>query len=224
MLLGRLTVGTIGIMGGVPVVPTTFARSFSDLLEFNRTQLLQPNEETKVVWATVSTHAIARNSLVHEREGEWLFLLDTDMSFPPDALARLLRTMRGTNAEVVCGLYHFGSPPYLPVLYAYLEGRGYQNLVKWDEERPFLVGATGGGCLLVKSSVFEHVGEDPFTIVPPFGTDDFPFFEKCREQGIEVVCDPRVKCGHLRMVAMGEEQYRAAVGDVPTLYVDVLEA
>jgi hypothetical protein len=221
MLLGRLTIGTIGIMGGVPVVPTEFAKCLCNLQEFNRTNLLAPNEEIKTVWATVSTHAIARNSLVEQREGDWLFMLDTDMTFEPDTLARLLRVAEETQTDVVCGVYHFGSPPYLPVMYAWVEALGnYQQLVKWEDSGPFAIGASGGGCLLVKSTVFDRIGGNPFAVAPPFATDDFPFFEKCRVAGITCACDPRVKCGHLRMVPIGEEQYRGAVGDVAAIRLE----
>ena len=220
MLLGRLTVGTIGIMGGVPVVPTAFARCFADMLEYNHTQVLQPNEEVKLVWATVSTHAVARNGLVKECEGDWMLMLDTDMAFEPDLLQRLLRTMEDTGEGVVCGVYHLGSPPYLPIMYVYVEGHGFQQLVKWEGEGPFKIGASGGGCLLVKSSVFDALAEDPFTVAPPWATEDFSFFDKARLAGITCVCDPRVKCGHLRMVAIGEDEYKAAVGEVQAIRLE----
>lgn len=211
MLIGRRIIGTIGVMGGVPWQFTEFCKCYGDLLAFNATNLTRPDEEIKRVWATVSTHAVARNGLVDEREGDWLLFLDCDMHFDPDLLGRMLRTAEQYSCPVLTGVYHYGVPPHLPVLYQW-DGKGFSQIAKFDNTEPFLVGGGGGGCLLVQNWVFDRIEEafpdrGPFTIEPPYGTDDLPFYAKCHQLGIPVGCDPRVQCGHLRVTAIGQEQH-----------------
>lgn len=207
MLIGYQIKGTIGAMAGIPALWRDWALCYADMVEFNRANWLQPNEQVKRVWAGVSTHEIARNGIAEEREGEWTWFTDCDTTFPPDTLMRLVRTLDEGGVDVVCAPYPFGAKPHAPVIYAWNdEIDDFQLVAKWRDEdsyQPFLVAGAGGGCLLVRNSVFDRLevefpGMGPFAIEGKYRTDDLPFFFKCHKLGIKVACDPRIEVGHLR--------------------------
>lgn len=206
MVYGRKVLGTVGVMSGIPYVPTEFLWSFQKMTIYNERFITLANEDILYIGATVSFHSVARNSLVERCEGEWLFMLDTDQRFDADVLGRLLYSFNEYNLDVISGVYYQKSSPYCPVVYRYNnELGGFQIISGFEVDNITKVDAVGGGCLLVRKSVFDNIErelkEKPFDIKPPLG-EDLSFFARCRELGIEVWCDPRVEIGHLRMKAV----------------------
>lgn len=209
MVYGRKIIGTVGVMSGVPYIPTEFLWSFQKMSIYNERFVTLPDEEILYIGATVSFHSVARNSLVERCEGEWLFMLDTDQQFDADVLGRLLYSLNEYNLDVISGVYYQKNPPYCPVVYRYSdELGGFQIISKFGFDDITKVDAVGGGCLLVRRKVFEKIEsemkEKPFDIRPPLG-EDLSFFARCRELSIEVWCDPKVEVGHLKMKAIGKK-------------------
>lgn len=209
MTYGRKIMGTVGVMSGIPTVPTNFLWSFQKMSLYNERHVTLPNEEIYYIGAPYSLHCAARNSLVNKAEGEWLFMLDTDQEFDADVLGRLLYTMNEYDLDVVTGVAYQKGSPYLPLVYIYDEElEGFQILSKIDSEDIVKVGAAGGGCLLVKNYIFEKIkqelNEEPFDMMSPLG-EDLSFFERCRQLDIEVWCDPKVEVGHLKFSSVHKE-------------------
>lgn len=212
--------GLVGLMAGVPSVPTPFAMSLARMVVYNERWVAPPNADIRYVPAGHSYHASARNSLANQRQGEWTLMLDTDQEFAPDTLGSLLRTMNAHEMDVVTGVYYQKGPPHMPLVYRAREEGGFQILSEFPDDKPFRVAAAGAGCLLIRNTVFDRIeaagDEGPFSIRPPL-SEDLSFFDRLLELDIEVWCDPRVQTGHLQSVAITAEDHRRAVGGMETI-------
>ncbi len=178
---------------------------------------------TKIRGASVD---YARNQIVSKLEKDWLFFMDSDQTFPPETLERLL----SWDLPIVSGLY-FKSPG-LPVPHAYkymweeekkaggpsdhfymaLIDETVQYLSRFREQikdglatallpttREDLIecDGVGGGCLLVHRRVFEAI-EPPYFQCNPgtFIGEDFYFCRKAQAAGFKIYVDPGILCGH----------------------------
>ena len=104
--------GTIGVMAGIPWLPTAFVLSVLRMQQYNAEHIATEGSMIEWDFAGGSEHASARNGFAKDYRGEWLLMLDTDHVFAPDLLHRLLNTMyhAGPDAEplpVVCAAYTY---------------------------------------------------------------------------------------------------------------------
>lgn len=110
--------------------------------------------------------------------------IDSDMSFPPDGLVRLL----AHDKDIVGAFYPQKVPPYKTV--------GHPETLADAESGAKLIKATiiGGGFVLAKREVYERI-EDPWYEErywagnAGLGSDDVVFSHKCRLAGIELWAD-----------------------------------
>ena len=153
--------------------------------------------------ANHGSQADARNELVDNMQGDWLFMIDTDMSFEPDTFEKILKLAQENNLEVVSGLYYQRQSPYHPVAYTLKDGKYYS----WDPKEikdldlvPSM--GVGGGCLLVKSTVFkrikEELGEKPFSVIPPL-SEDLSFCKRLEKLDIQPYIAVNIEVGHLAL-------------------------
>lgn len=213
MLHGKRVIGTVGIMGGVPFVHTPFARFLADLIQYNAHYLCQPNEQVRYVWADVSYHVSARNSLVLKSMGDWILMLDCDQVADPDVLVRLLNSMESIGCDVLTAAYFFKTEPHLPIIYKWDEDQGGLRSIAKMPDGPFRIDGCGGGCLLVKTPVYDLLREDgggPFDVIAPY-SEDLSFAVRCRQHEIEMWCDPRIESRHLSLQQVGTACYRNSV-------------
>lgn len=162
--------------------------------------------------ATVSLHDFARNSIVEQMKGDWLWMTDTDHKFDPDTLARMLFFMNKFNLDVVTALYRHRAEPGCPVIYQWDEENVFLNPIgNWSQDVDVIeIGSAGAGCLLVRASVFARIrkelGEQPFTRFDHYG-EDHAFFKRCQKLGIAVHALTRVESPHLQIQALEMEDY-----------------
>jgi hypothetical protein len=210
MLYTKRCIGTVAYLGGVPSVFEEFCWSFANLVQFNAESLCRPGEFVHYERSRYSFHAGARNELVDKFRGDWLLQLDTDHTFEPDLLYRMLHRMEQYQVDVVTGLYCKRGAPHEPVIFLHHPSGYYAHVADWEGSTPFLVDAAGGGCLLVKRSVFDRIRDElhiaPFAISPPL-TEDLSFFERLRKLKIPVLCDPRIEARHLNVAPVGLRDY-----------------
>jgi glycosyltransferase involved in cell wall biosynthesis len=159
----------------------------------NTTRDLLP--DVKISFATGSSSLIhdLRRDLVNDAlkfEADWVFFLDDDMRFPPDALVRLLRHRR----DIVGCNYVTRSIPPKPTAKMIAPDAMRFTMVPTLETDAGLaeVDALGFGCILINTRVFKampqpwfsmpwvpqlgyHVGEDVFFCVAA-GKHDFKVF------------------------------------------------
>lgn len=149
---------------------------------------------------------------------EWLCMVDSDMTPPPDAVLRLLEAPEGVG--VSGALYKGRRPPFkYEAARTLLEGWGAVDPLA-PTDRPghkmhFLsedevagagrwldVDAVGFGCVVIRRAVLERL--TPPRFVPsrrtPFDWDtgeDFNFCIRARDAGFGVVVDTHLRAGHL---------------------------
>lgn len=126
---------------------------------------------------------------------DYLFAVDSDMSFAPDTLKKLL----AHNVDVVSGLY-IQRKPGQHILEIYRNGRNvpYQD-IKGQGLVP--VDGCGFGCVLVKSDVIRAIGYPQFVYKSALDhantvSEDTYFCLKAKEKGYKIWADTTIQCGH----------------------------
>lgn len=201
MLIGRSTIGTVAYLGGILAIPEPFVKAWGDMIQYNSEYLVGATERILYTRSTVSYHAFARNSLVEQMKGDWLFMLDTDILFEPDILARMLHKMNKYDVKVLAGMYPYKSYPHAPVMYG-KDPKKKKTFVLGDWDRTIeimQIHSAGAGCLLIHKSVIEKIQEtkeQPFDIVEPF-SEDISFFRRLEKLGIKAYTAPDIELKHL---------------------------
>lgn len=204
-----ITVGTIGIMGGVPEIPTPFARSLLEMTMFNNEYLLGADQQIFHNIAIMSYHSSARNHLVFNMRGDWMLMLDTDQTFEPDLLTRLKWVLDKNNIDVLTGLYFKKYPPYDPVIYTDTGEWVLEPILDYPKDKEiFEIDSAGAGCLLVKAKVYNAI-IDQFKAMPfleiPNNSEDHSFFWRLKQLGIKAYCAPHIQCNHLEWREVKQE-------------------
>lgn len=216
LIHGRRPLGTVAYIA-TPFVPEAFMWSFAQLLTCCAEYVAPNGYYIHPDHATGSGQIIARNELVKKMQGDWLLQIDSDHTFEPDLLLRMLTLFENNKLDVLTGIYHYKQPPHNPVLFQYEDGK-YKAILGWDrhdEVKLLPIGAAGGGCLLVRRKVFDRIRNEqnamPFDQCPPSLYDDFNFFERCRLLGIKCWCAPHVEALHLGIQGYGSADYDAGM-------------
>ena len=192
-------------------VPALFAQSLA---------LLAKPENTTLAFRLGSLIYTSRNELANmaiQNGSDYIFWMDSDMTFPQDALIRMIATLEEKNLDILTGLYFRRVPPYTPVLFDRLELNG--NICSWSEFHHipadvFEIGGCGFGCLLMRTDVFFD-GQARFgNMFTPVGNngEDIAFCCRAREMGYKIWCDPQIRCGHVGYVQVTDEFFKAYNG------------
>ena len=161
--------------------------------------------------------AVNRNNAARAMQGDWLWCLDDDSIFQPDALERLLPRL--SEIDIVAPMCVRRSLPYDVLAYVWgADGVAYpisqppgSGLVMADQ-------VTTMGALIARS-VFERLEEPWFRVGQgdmEHNQDDTDFMRRARLAGIRIGCDTDVLMGHTtRMVVWPgpDDQITVAVGD-----------
>ncbi|MBX3502804.1 MAG: glycosyltransferase [Alphaproteobacteria bacterium] len=145
-----------------------------------------------------SNLARSRNNLVRralERRADWALWFDSDMTFPPDTIDRLL----SHNEPIVGATYRRRNDPKGSVIGPMLPDQA------GVPEDMTAMGYLGMGCVLVSMRVFADVPEPWFNFDETPGREtgeDRWFFERAREAGYRVLCDDwlTTQVGHIGCV------------------------
>lgn len=140
-----------------------------------------------------------RNNIANfAKSYDYLFAVDSDISFPSDTLTRLL----AHNVDLVSGIYMKKrlEPVEYEIYQKDKQGKLCTTVPK--SQKLFEIDACGFGCVLIKTSVFSrlevpyfyNVGYDTSTL--PM-SEDLYFCKKLRYAGIKMWADPAVVCGHI---------------------------
>ena len=218
MILGKKILGTIGAMGGVPAVLNPFMWSLVQMVQYNQEYVCGENEIIHYVQAPTSFHAESRNYLVDNCYGDWLLMLDTDHSFEPDILNRMLKVMYENNIYVLSAIYQYKQDPYPPVLFMKNNNDSEDKkknpfllISEWDRSLDLLqVGSCGAGCLLIRKVVLDKIKnelkENPFDILPPH-SEDHSFFKRLDKLNIPVFVAMDIECNHLMIKKIELKDY-----------------
>lgn len=137
-----------------------------------------------------------RNLIAHWASNyDYLFAVDSDMSFAPDTLKKLL----AHDKDVVSGLY-IQRKPGQHILEIYRNGTN----VPYNDIRGLgliEVDGCGFGCVLVKSDVIRSIGYPQFVYKSALDhaytvSEDTYFCLKAKEKGFRIWADTSILCGH----------------------------
>ena len=196
------------------MVHTEFMRS---LLQMKRV-----GDEVGFVISSSSLVYDARNNLAKqaiENGFDRILWLDSDMSFNPDLMARLMADMDENNLEIVGGIYFARKAPVVPVCYqkvGYFHNEETEevtpaalNYYDYPQDQLFPVEGIGFGAVLVSVDLVKRVQDKfglPFSPILGFG-EDLSFCIRARDVGATIMCDSRVKCGHVGQYIFDEAMY-----------------
>ena len=138
---------------------------------------------------------------------DYLWAVDSDITFPPDTLKKLL----SQNAPMISAVYRQRIAQQEIIELYKPNGAGGVVNMSWDELRNrgiVEIAATGFGCVLINSEVFKkikyphfeyHVALDHNNTV----SEDTDFCSKARAAGFQIFADTSILCGHI-----GQFDYR----------------
>lgn len=131
---------------------------------------------------------------------DYLFSVDSDISFSPDTLIKLLRHDR----DVVSGLY-IQRKPGLHVLEVYEHNdRGGVSNIPYEKIKGrglVEIAGCGFGCTLVKAEVLRAIGYPQFEYHSAIDhkhtvSEDVDFCRKARNKGFKIWADTDIQCNH----------------------------
>lgn len=173
---------------------------------------------------------LAVKYMLDQTDHEWLFFVDTDMGFNPEALDRLLFAADPVERPVVGGLCfamkHVGGDGKggfivrpMPTLYMWAEhaeqGVGFANRFRYPPETLVRVAGTGAAFLLIHRGVLEVIrqvdGDHWFDLrTYDDGTsvsEDLSFCWRVGQLGARIFVHTGVKTTHHKQVWLGEDAY-----------------
>jgi hypothetical protein len=138
-----------------------------------------------------------RNGLVKKflayGKADWLWMVDSDMTFRPDTVERLLEFADPVKAPIVGGLcFGFDDKANIqPTLFGLVGDESAPQVIRYHEWPPdsmFQVAATGTACLMVHKSAFERIRDVqlPQRKGRPGFNDAFPWFQETEHDGTAV--------------------------------------
>jgi GT2 family glycosyltransferase len=137
---------------------------------------------------------------------DWLWMVDTDVDFPPDTLARLVAAADPDTRPVIGALCHTLDSDGQPFATCYSVERGKQPVVIPPAEDSLMrVDATGCACLLVHRSVLAMMGNFPFAQVIEPGieySEDLSFCLRCQAMDIPIYVHTGIRVGHTKAVRL----------------------
>lgn len=214
-----------------------FAKSLADLLlhDAKGAGHMLDDKSGFIALSSGPRVAEARNTVIdhfaaHYPETEWLLMLDSDMTFDPDILDRLLEAADPVEAPIVGGLCFAGgrtSAPY-PTIYRQVPKGDYVTIARVEDyprDAMVKVGATGGACLLMHrralAALEAKFGRDEKGVAMPYpwfaegvvGPEGEPWGEdiifclRANSIGIPVHVHTGVKLGHVKTHIIDEVYY-----------------
>lgn len=170
-----------------------FVRSMNALIR----RLDRENVDYEIKYEVGALVYIARDVLAQYAVKNYfthVLWLDSDMIFADDVFDKLL----STNAEFATGVCRSRHG-----LYRYCIFETEHKYVEKLPDKPFEVFMCGLACVLMKTSVLQHIAEknNGHCFVPTqyFG-EDLQFCTRAQAMGYRIICHPDVKVGHLAKV------------------------
>ena len=185
--------------------------------------------ELEVKYLKASLVYDARNQITRyalEKGGyDYIFWLDSDMTFEPDLRIRLLADIEGAETGeklmAVTGLCFGRRPPFKPCIYNRLEVEQQgqmllphaENWFDYPRDQLFEVAGCGFACVLMRMDMLEAMGiyGVPFFPVGGLG-EDLTFCWRAQKLEMKFHCDSRLKIGHIMRIHV-DETFRDQVMD-----------
>lgn len=153
--------------------------------------------------------AKARNNIVDCMSGKWLAFIDSDMTFPKDALVRLVEHLKNPEVDIVTAVAYRKVPNFEPCIFKKAEGNNptYHHIGDWPKDRLFEIDACGSAFIVIRREVFKAMAK-PWYRYSDFLSEDLNFCRTARDYGFRIWCDPSIQIGHVKGFPFGEMVYR----------------
>lgn len=165
--------------------------------------------------------AAGRNHLVESflaSPGDWLFMVDDDMSFDGDVLEKFLKVAHPEKRPIVGGLaFATGRDGMFPTLFrVHPEAQVPVRITVWPMDEVVEVDATGAACLFVHRSVFEKMAtvyDKPWQWFQETSLqgntvgEDMTFCLRARSLGFPIYVDTSIKFGHVKSRIIDEDEF-----------------
>lgn len=135
---------------------------------------------------------------------DYMLQIDSDMTFPPDALCQLI----DRNVDVITGVYVGKEEHHKPVLFTELHKDDANcgpyglksGLAELMREDLFTVAGCGAGFLLVREHIIRLMRIHKHEWFRPYDGlgEDVSFCQRCTEMGIKVYADKTIPMGHTK--------------------------
>jgi hypothetical protein len=162
--------------------------------------LLQVPPNVQCIW--LATKGVKRDEArcdlvrkAREAKARYVMFCDDDNPPPPNALLNLMYVMDASGDDVaLCGgIYASKTDPPLPLVY---QAEGAGPYWRWRAGEVFeCPGGIATGCMMIRTSAFDHIPE-PWFMDTPERTDDMYFCAKVREAGMRMLAHGGVLPAH----------------------------
>jgi hypothetical protein len=152
----------------------------------------------------------ARNQLVRvfmeQMDAPWLFMVDTDMVFEADVIARLRQV---ASPHVIAGALCFGWFSDARIAKPTLYGEGMVQITEWTPGSLVPVYATGAACLLIHRRALEAMPHGAWFKQAADGSygEDQGFFMNAAAAGLRTVIDTGTHVLHDKHIHVGLRDY-----------------
>lgn len=167
-------------------------------------QVNKPVTDHKKKYAHIGKMRASLIRLAKIKKCDYIMFLDDDMTFAPNTFKKLYRH----KAPFASGIAFMKTPPYNPTCLRCVPTRKdgiyheqYDPILDY-KSKPFKVDGIGMFCCLIDMKVFKEIQKPWFTmkdIMPESNLgEDVALCRRLWERGLDIICDPCVKCGHIR--------------------------
>ena len=190
-------------------VPTPFMQSMAMLAKPSEHEFAMASRTGSLIYN--SRNDLAIQAIVSGFD--WVFWLDSDIVFPPDILAKMLKEAEEKSLDFLSGLYFRRVQPYTPVAFDHLEVNEDGEWSNMDDipDGLFEVAGCGFGCVLIRTSVLNDVREkyaDMFMPIAHMG-EDLSFCWRARQCGHKIWMDPDIELGHVGYSVINRKFYES---------------
>jgi len=214
----------MSVMIAIPCMGTVPIQFVESLLN------LQKPEGTKVCFKSSSLIYDARNllSLTAIEQGfDYIMWMDSDMTFLPDTIPRLLEDMNHPHIDMVSGLYVKRTFPVKPVIYQSVrppvpDENGIPQIhieeyMNYPRNQMFTIEGCGFGCVMTSVKLIKAIWDrfGPAFSPYPWAGEDVSFCYRVNQllehddlYSGHIWCDSRVKCGHIGQFLFTEDMLK----------------
>jgi hypothetical protein len=195
-----------------------FMDSFVRLQHYDR----DPRRLTGIIPLPATMIAQARNDIVRtfldDHTADWLWFIDTDMTFPPDIVDRLVKSAHPRDRPILGALCFSITADFqaVPTIYMLRPDGKIGRVLDYARNETLRADATGTGCILIHRTVLEKMRETnpkpwEWFVYATIGSEpvgeDITFCLRAQEAGFPTHVDTSIKCGHEKPVVVDETMF-----------------
>lgn len=210
------------VLIAVPCMGTVGTDFFNSVIHLN-------NEGN--TFLAIESNSLVYNARAHltikaiEAKADFILFIDSDQVFEPDLVERLLATAEEYEADLVTAIIFKRKFPTQPLISddmywtqdretGQIDG-GAHVYEDYPKDQVFEIQGCGMGCCLIRMTALQAcadaIGMSPFQPLPGL-SEDYSFCVRMKQLGKKMVCDSRIKVGHVGTVIFDEAVWLKQIG------------